>query len=207
MSSVTDNLLRDYPIISDQVNSQELKIILTELEKILASTEHGSIVEFGCYVGTTSIFIQRMMNAYDAANEFHVYDSFEGLPPKTIYDSSPAGEQFKAGELKVSKKDFVRRFKKAGLALPYIHRGWFSDFSCLDIPENIIFAFLDGDYYQSIKDSLRLITPRLARNALIVVDDYTSESLPGAARAVDEWCLQYGYECRMQSSMALIKIS
>jgi len=99
------------------------------LEKVLRGGAAGNIVEFGCYVGTTSLFIRRLLDAYRFAGEFNVYDSFAGLPEKTSADNSAAGEQFKAGELLAPRKTFVYNFKKAGLKLPIIHKGWFADFT------------------------------------------------------------------------------
>lgn len=138
---ITDQLLAKHPIISDQVDFKELRVLLRELEKVLRSGMAGNVVEFGCYVGTTSLFIRRLLDAYDLAGEFHVYDSFAGLPEKTPQDNSAAGEQFQAGELLAPRKTFVQNFKKAGLQLPVIHKGWFADFTAADVPENIMFAF------------------------------------------------------------------
>ena len=116
-------LLNTYPIISDQVSRRELEILLSQLETKLIEGSLGSIVEFGCYVGTTSLFIRRLLDAYRSTVQFHVYDSFEGLPEKTAKDQSPIGIQFRAGELSTSKKDFIMTFKKAGLRTPFIHKG------------------------------------------------------------------------------------
>ena len=91
---ITDQLLAKHPIISDQVDFKELRVLLRELEKVLRSDMAGNVVEFGCYVGTTSLFIRRLLDAYDFTGEFHVYDSFAGLPEKTPQDNSAAGEQF-----------------------------------------------------------------------------------------------------------------
>jgi O-methyltransferase len=118
---------------------------------------------------------------------FHVYDSFEGLPPKSAHDASGAGEQFTAGELAVSKKQFLHEFHKAGLQPPIVHKGWFGDLSEQDIPAQIAFAFLDGDFYESIRDSLRLVLPHMQKGSTIVIDDYAREALPGAAKAVHEY--------------------
>lgn len=199
-----DQLLKTYPIISDQVDARELRIVLGELEKIIASNMPGAVVEFGCYVGTTSIFIQRILSQYNSSSVFHVFDSFEGLPDKSALDYSAAGEQFTAGELLATKKQFVANFKKAGLPLPVIHKGWFSDIGTDDVPDNIAFAFLDGDYYESIKDSFELITPKLNKHAVIVVDDYVSDALPGAAKATDEWLSVHKWKCRAEASLAII---
>ena len=47
--------------------------------------------------------------------------------------------------------------------------------------------YFDVDYYDSIKDSFRVCETHLAPGAVVVVDDYVNVSLPGAAKAVDEW--------------------
>lgn len=181
-----EGMLAKYPLISDQVNKDQVRVILRELEKVLEQRTEGAIVEFGCYIGTTSLFIRRLLDARGDARAFHVYDSFEGLPPKTVEDESRAGDQFQAGELAVSKKDFLQQFKKAGLQTPVTHKGWFSDLTETDIPDKIAFAFLDGDFYTSIRDSLKLVRPRLQPGSTLIIDDYAREALPGAAKAVHE---------------------
>lgn len=181
----SQRLLAKYPLISDQVSKDQLAVILGELEKLLPSLD-GSVVEFGCYIGTTSLFVRRLLDAHDDHREFHAYDSFDGLPPKTTADESRAGEQFQAGELTVSKKQFLQEFKKAGLHPPVVHKGWFKDLTEADVPDKIAFAFLDGDFYESIRDSIRLVRPRLQQGGVIIVDDYAREALPGAAKAVQE---------------------
>jgi O-methyltransferase len=185
---VTSDLITKHPLISDQVNKNQVGVILSELEKVLKKNTNGSIVEFGCYIGTTSLFIRRLLDEKGLSEsiDFHVYDSFEGLPEKTAADGSRAGEQFRAGELAVSKKAFIREFQKARLKPPIIHKGWFSNLKQTDIPEKIAFAFLDGDFYESIRDSLRLVLPRMQQGGVIIIDDYAREALPGAAKAVHE---------------------
>ncbi|NCU30425.1 hypothetical protein EOL73_01450 [Candidatus Saccharibacteria bacterium] len=199
-----EQLLKQYPLVSDQVDKKELRLVLQALERALENTSLGEIVEFGCYAGTTSLFISRILQAQKVPRQFHVYDSFEGLPEKRVEDQSSVGEMFRPGELSVSKKQFIQNYKKAGLLLPQIHKGWFENFSADDVPKKIALAFLDGDYYNSIKKSLCLIESRLVPGAIIVVDDYTSEALPGVARAVDEWLLTYPHKIRVEYSLAII---
>lgn len=205
--AVIEPLLRKYPLISDQVDERELTVILTELARQLEQGDGvEAVVELGCYIGTTSLFIRRLIDHYRFNISFHVYDSFAGLPSKTEQDSSPAGEQFKTGELAVSRKTFELQFKKAGLRLPVIHKAWFSDLTAENIPENITFAYLDGDYYDSIRDSLRLVWPKLASGACVIVDDYANEALPGAARAVNEWLRDHPASLRVEASLAIIRL-
>ena len=63
--NIADQLITKYPIISDQVDIKELGALLRELEKTLHRGTTGNIVEFGCYVGTTSFFILRLLDSYD----------------------------------------------------------------------------------------------------------------------------------------------
>lgn len=204
--SLVPSLLRKYPLISDQVDQTELRVILTALaDQLENSPGPVSVVEFGCYIGTTSLFIRRVLDAIKPDAAFHVYDSFAGLPDKSIADESPAGMQFKAGELYATKKDFTLQFKKAGLRVPVIHKSWFSDLLPADVPTAITFAYLDGDYYDSVMDSLRVIWPKLAPGAIVVIDDYANEALPGAAKAVDEWVRLHRASMRVQSSLAILR--
>ena len=157
----------------------------------------GDFVEFGCYKGDTSLLLAELLveksvdkvgkSGGNDAKRLWVYDSFEGLPEKTAMDESVLGEDFKGGELSVTKREVKQRFLRAGLPVPVIKKGWFSDLKDDDLPEKIAFAFLDGDFYESIRDSLRLVAPRMSEGGVIVVHDYTNPALPGVKRAVEEW--------------------
>ncbi len=116
-----------------------------------------------------------------------IYDSFEGLPEKSSADESVLGIDFKGGELFVTKREVKERFLRAGLPVPVIKKGWFKDLTAEDLPLKIAFAFLDGDFYESIRDSLKLVGPRMSTGGVIAVHDYTNPALPGVKKAVDEW--------------------
>ncbi len=189
-------------LLSDQIDERELAIILRELEKVLGVGTPGDVVEFGCYVGTTSVPLGKRLMGTD--KKLYVYDSFEGLPEKTSEDESPTGTQFVAGELLASKKQLIKNFKQANVPLPVITKGWFSDVTPAQTPARIAFAYLDGDYYRSVLDPLKLIWDRLTPGAIILVDDYANEALPGAAKAVDDWLRTHPAKLRVEHSLAII---
>jgi O-methyltransferase len=201
-------LLAKYPIISDQIGRPALGVVLRELDKVLAAGVDGDVAEFGCYIGTTSLFIRLLLDEYgqSGTRKFYAYDSFEGLPPKTIQDASAAGTDFKAGELAVSKKQYLHEFSRAGLQPPITRKAWFGELKSKQLPERIAFAFLDGDFYESIIDSLRLVWPRLSPGGSITIDDYSRETLPGVERAVRDFFQGKHIHLHHEHNIAIIKV-
>ena len=170
----------------EQVSSQETAEILRLAEQTLGVA--GDFVELGCYKGDTSLLLAKLLKSNHSEKRLWLYDSFAGLPAKTREDFSVAGDQFKAGELFVSKREVVEKFKRAGLKVPIIRKAFFEDLDPeTDLPPTISFAFCDGDLYGSIKTSLRLVSPRLDQRGIIIVHDYNNPELPGSSRAVDEF--------------------
>lgn len=198
------NYINKIALLSEQVSRDELRVILRELTRVLEQGVMGDTVEFGCYVGTTSVHLAKFLE--NTGRELWLYDSFEGLPEKSAEDRSPAGEQFIAGELHATKKQLIRNLQRAHVPMPRIIKGWFNDVTPQQVPTKIAFAFLDGDYYASVLDPLKLIWPRLAPGATIIVDDYANEALPGAARAVDHWLRDHPARIRVEHSLAIIHL-
>jgi O-methyltransferase len=198
--------LSRYPIISEQVDKAELEVLLCELEEVIDAGIEGDVVEFGCYSGTTSLFIQRLLQSKKSKKRLYVYDSFDGLPEKTKEDESPLGIDFKRGELRSTKAEFIHNFRKAGLPLPIIKKAWFHEIEQGEVPDKICFAFLDGDYYKSIRTSLSLIKQSMSKGSTLVVDDYDNPALPGAHLAVrDE--IGAGYHILSKQSLGIISWS
>ncbi len=188
-------------LLSDQVDAREIALVLRELDRTRGVA--GDIVEFGCYVGTTSVFLGTQR---EKGKQLFLYDSFEGLPEKGLQDISPVGQQFVAGELAATKKQLLSNLKRAGVHDARVKKAWFSDLTDVDVPESISFAFLDGDYYDSILIPLQLIWERLSPGAIVIVDDYANEALPGAARAVDTWLHRHDASLHIEHSLAIMRL-
>lgn len=189
---------------NDQFNHNELSVLLRELRRVIDRGVAGDIVELGCYKGLTSLEIQKTLDAQLSNKRLYLYDSFAGLPPKAAQDNSPVGMQFKAGELPATKSEVIKLFKKSGLTVPYIKKAWFSELTTDDLPRQVAFAFLDGDFYESIMNSLQLVWPRLTTGAVVLVDDYQNEALPGAAKAVTEWLKSHQATIKVEASLAIL---
>ena len=191
---------------NDQVSGVETEKIL-ELARKCLSVE-GDFVELGCYKGDTSLLLASLLvenPVENSAKRLWIYDSFEGLPEKGSEDDSALGVDFKKGELLVTKREVKERFLRAGLPVPVMKKAWFSDLIAADLPERIALAFLDGDLYDSIKDSLRLVGPKMNERGIIIVHDYNNPALPGVAKAVDEWLANKAYKLEVFQSMAILR--
>lgn len=199
-------LISRHQLISKQIRPDELLVLLSELKKVIENEVEGDVVELGCYEGTSALFFARLIKELKSDKKLWLYDSFEGLPEKTSEDASAAGEAFKGGELRASKARLAKNFVKAGLKIPEIKRAWFYELDPGDLPTQICFAFLDGDFYESIKDSLKLVVPLMSKGGVIIVDDYQNLALPGSAQAVDEFVAQAGLNIQVQKSLAIIRL-
>ena len=177
--------MRDMVWKNEQVSEGETRYILDAARECIGVV--GDFVELGCYKGDTSLLLADLLEGLEKC--LWIYDSFKGLPEKSSEDNSPLGDNFKKGELLVTKREVKERFLRSGLKVPMIKKGWFADFSDEDLPEKITFCFLDGDFYESIRDGLKLVGNKMSRDGIIIVHDYDNSALPGVKKAVDEWIL------------------
>ena len=203
------------------------QVTLGETEKIIELASgclgvKGDFVEMGCYKGDTSLLLAEVLREYNRSGvvekpvekfeekfekkRLWIYDSFEGLPEKSLVDESALGADFKRGELSVTKREVKERFLRAGLPVPVIKKGWFKDLAADDLPAEIALAFLDGDLYDSIRDSLRLVGPKMAEGGVILVHDYANPALPGVAKAVDEWMVGKDLKLERVESLVMVMV-
>lgn len=160
------------------------------LSQVLVFHVPGDIVELGCHQGKTSVFLRMLIDHYDAERELHVYDSFSGLPKQGKYDTYLMDDNCMA-----SIQQLQETFTRWHVELPIIHKGWFQETLPQLLPERIAFAYLDGDFYDSILVSLRYVYPRLTNNAVVIIDDYCDpgrnpnawDGPPGPKKACDDF--------------------
>lgn len=186
--------------MNDQVAPAETSEILHQAEKCLEIT--GDFAEFGCYKGETTLRLGKLLAKSAPGKHLFAYDSFAGLPQKSREDISSAGRDFQEGELFVSKREVQDKLRRAALSNVILKKAWFSELSAAYLPSKIAFAFIDGDFYDSQKTALALVSPRLSRGGVIICHDYNNPDLPGASQAVDEF-LQSHPEYRLITRQTL----
>lgn len=159
----------------------------------------GDLVEIGCAIGESSVVIQSVLAAGgDRTKRFHVYDSFEGLPPPS--DADAVDGIYHQGDMLAPRDRFEATFRQAGLAAhPDVHPGWFQQTIPAQLPDRISFALIDCDLYSSTAHVLPHVYPRLARGAIVMFGVYYDPGVyardgirgtyasPGVKRATDEF--------------------
>lgn len=218
--------------MNDQVTREETAEILRLAEQTITNGIEGDFVELGCYRGDTSVLIGKLLQQYEKDNSMPrivpsddepskaktlwLYDSFAGLPEKTREDASGAGANFQKGELLVTKREVVDKLRKHGLKtssspIPnafsvIVKKAWFDGLTPQDLPDQIAFAFCDGDLYSSIKTSLSLVKDRLVERGIIIIHDYNNPELPGSAKAVDEFLRSNpNFRLQVRHTLAILK--
>ena len=145
----------------------------------------GDVVELGCYIGETSKFLMLTLLETDSTKKLYVYDSFEGLPKVSSWEQNSS---FLPGSFSNTSKDILEaNFTDNHLPVPFIHKDWFKDIPPQSLPESICFAFLDGDFYDSIRDSLEKVFDRVVEGGYIIFHDYNRPDLLGVKAAVDDF--------------------
>jgi len=154
------------------------------LSQVLAFDIEGEVVELGCHEGQSAVLFRETMDFHRSRKDLHLYDSFQGLPEAQEQDE---GGWFRLGDLRANQSKLLHHFIEHGLEAPIVHPGWFCNTLPAELPDRICLAHVDCDFYTSILMSLESVYDRLARNAIVVIDDYDWEGLPGVKRAVDNF--------------------
>jgi hypothetical protein len=182
----------------------EAVFITIHLHKSLRSP--GDVCEFGVAEGATSALLANEIADTDRA--LWLYDSFAGLPKPTqedvlLDDVWNLGDIMKyEGMFAHNETKVLKRLQKLPKPFDRHHlvKGMFENGPETKGPDKICFAYIDFDFYKSIREALEFIHDRLSVGGAIIVDDYGFFSA-GAQRAVDEFmeARRGAYEFRVVS--------
>jgi O-methyltransferase len=138
----------------------------------------GVFYECGVYKGGSALLLAHIL---ERKRILRLFDTFEGMPEvNEKYDLHKKGD-FKDTNLGL----VVQLFREFGSDVVF-YKGLIPT-TFPNTNEEIAFAHVDVDIYQSVLDCCEYITPRLSEKGIIVFDDYGFSSCPGAKKAVDEY--------------------
>ena len=176
---------------SSIINQEQVKKLVEYLLDIIENDIDGDVVELGCYVGESSKYLMKTLVDANSDKKLYVYDSFEGLPDLSKWEINSG---WKPRTLVTSEDVLTSNFIENNLPIPIITKGWFCDIPEDRLPEKISFAFLDGDFYDSIYDSLVKIYDRVVDGGYIFFHDYKRNDLPGVEAAIKDFFELKGIE-------------
>jgi O-methyltransferase len=176
---------------SSIINQDQVKKLVEYLLDTIENNIDGDVVELGCYVGESSKYLMKTLIETNSNKKLYVYDSFEGLPDLSKWEINTG---WRPRTLVTSEDVLTSNFIENNLPTPIITKGWFCDIPENKLPEKISFAFLDGDFYDSIYDSLVKVYDRVVDGGYIFFHDYKRNDLPGVEAAIKDFFELKGIE-------------
>ena len=150
----------------------------------------GDFVECGTWRGGLAALM--LYYAKDTEDKrLYVYDTFEGMPEpgendcgtsKRMYEENK-GDWCRAGLDVV--KSVLQQVDPSYSDYCYLIKGKVEDTLDLIAPQTIALARLDTDWYESTKEELEVLYPRVQPRGYVLIDDYSDWN--GCRQAVDEY--------------------
>jgi len=152
------------------LDAYHIYTIVKKTEKI-----EGHIAEVGVYKGGSAKLIRAATK-----KPIHLFDTFEGLPDLSKYDSADKfykGKYFASFE---SVKSYLNKYPNF-----YFYKGIFPSTARPIKDKRFSFVHLDVDIYESTVNCLKFFYPRMNRGGCIISHDYPDSK--GVKKAFDEF--------------------
>ena len=161
----------------------------------------GSFVECGVWRGGATMSVAlTLMQLGETDRSIYLYDTFSGMTEPKEKDNDPRGqinvhEKYRSKQTGIDESDWCRAglddVKQNMVKTDYpfdkfiFVEGKVEDTLPNTLPDEIAILRLDTDWYESTKQELVHLFPRLVSKGVIIVDDYYSWT--GSKQAVDEY--------------------
>lgn len=148
----------------------------------------GDVVECGVWRGG---MIAGIATVLGPQRVYHLFDSFEGLPPPDARDGVLMADGRKVakwatpGKFATGPEWAVDAMWQAGVGDDhvFVYPGWFADTLPLaQWPRGIALARIDSDLYGPTMQCLEALWPHVNPGGVVIIDDYVF--LPGVGSAV-----------------------
>lgn len=159
----------------------------------------GDIVECGVWRGGSMMVAAEALRLFGGQRAIHLFDTYEGLPQPSAEDVDIWGHEAKgwwetkkvsdeASDWACAHLDEVKaNMRGTGYPeerLTYV-KGMVEATIPAHAPAEIALLRLDTDWYASTVHEMEHLFPRLARNGILIIDDYGH--FKGAKQAIDEY--------------------
>jgi len=183
----------DWPLDAEtMIGLERLDNLQFCVEDVIRNEVPGDLIECGAWRGGACILMRAVLKAQgDTERKVWVADSFEGLPvPDPQRDANDAN-LWQGGEMAVSLEEVQSNFRRYGMLDDQVRflKGFFADTLPTAPIERLAVLRLDADLYESTRQALEALYPRLSVGGYLIVDDY---QLAPARRAVHEYRETHG---------------
>jgi hypothetical protein len=185
----------DWPSAApSMIGLKRMENVRRECERVIAAGIPGDFMETGVWRGGAVMMMRAVLKAYGITDRRVIAaDSFAGLPPPTEGVAPDAGAEFHTWTDFVVPLDEVKaNFARYGLLDEQVVflEGLFKDTLPAAPVTQLAVLRLDGDMYESTRDGIVNLYPKLMRGGTLIADDYF---LFAAHRtAIDEYRARYG---------------
>lgn len=181
-------------------NIERVKVLLDAIKYVSNNKILGDIVECGVWKGGSMMAAILQLNKLKLQKNLWLYDTFEGMSEPSDLDKDNQGRKaldrlekedkltsnvWAYSSLKEVKKN-IAAVNSNNLKINFI-QGKVED-TLLDqknIPNEIAILRLDTDWYESTKEELEILYPRVQKGGVVIIDDYGHWK--GCKKAVDEF--------------------
>jgi O-methyltransferase len=182
-------------------SAERIYALIHAVRYLSANGIAGDIVECGVWKGGSMVAVAKtLLQMQDMKRNLYLFDTFGGMSKPTSNDIDYSGKR--ASDLLTEEP----RFKCADAPLESVQKvlhdtgypkekirfvqGKVEETIPASAPDSISLLRLDTDWYESTKHELVHLFPRVARNGVIIIDDYGHWK--GSRRACDEYFSQNG---------------
>ncbi len=143
----------------------------------------GDLIEVGVWKGASSIIIAQALKKLKSKSKFYMCDTFCG-----VVKSSNKDTIYKNGEHSDTSLELVQnKIDKFNFKNIKVLKGIFPEETSKFIKSKTIkFIHIDVDVYNSAKDIVNWVWPKLVKNGIIVFDDYGSRRCSGITKYVNK---------------------
>lgn len=186
----------DWPALAvTMIGAARLDNLQMCVETTIQDGVPGDYIETGVWRGGACILMRGILAAQGIRDRrVFVADSFRGLPPpdSSRYPTDAGADLHTYSCLAVSRDQVRANFERFGLLDEQVEflAGWFKDTLPAAPIEKLAVARLDGDLYESTRDALVHLYPRLSPGGFLIVDDY--HCFPYCRQAVDDYRATHG---------------
>lgn len=159
----------------------------------------GDLIEVGCFVGATTVFLNQHMRAENDVRRYLCIDTFAGFTRDDVaFEEKSRGKHLDQIQREClfgmnDRRWFDYTMRLNGFANVTTLKGDIKSVMLAAQTKNIAFALLDVDLYQPTRAALEQVWPLMAVGGVVVIDDcHADHAFDGAHQAWREFIAANG---------------